>query len=179
MKKIIAFFFAQNELVLLWISQVCTDAFLNDVYPPSSVQRAVYKDIVLLLQKDKYLSAKQLKTKVSPHFEYIVLLVFFLFQWNHVITASCGIIAGGDELWTGQHRRRRLPNRNEQRNRVPGGSAVPVWSPPGPLLLCDTDLLLLHAQCPGGFPPWFKTWCSRCQQLRLGYFKVTEYFAVC
>lgn len=67
MKKIIAFFFAQNELVLLWISQVCTDAFLNDVYPPSSVQRAVYKDIVLLLQKDKYLSAKQLKTKVSPH----------------------------------------------------------------------------------------------------------------
>lgn len=35
------------------------------MYAPSLVQRAVYKDIVLLLQKEKYLTAKQLKTKVS------------------------------------------------------------------------------------------------------------------
>lgn len=31
----------------------------------SSVQRSVYKDIVLLLQKEKYLTLSQLKSKVS------------------------------------------------------------------------------------------------------------------
>ncbi|KAK5876046.1 hypothetical protein CesoFtcFv8_027054 [Champsocephalus esox] len=34
-----------------------------------SIQRAVYKDLVLLLQKDKYLSLKQLKTKGEMSFE--------------------------------------------------------------------------------------------------------------
>uniref|UniRef100_A0A3Q1E9H0 Family with sequence similarity 113 n=1 Tax=Acanthochromis polyacanthus TaxID=80966 RepID=A0A3Q1E9H0_9TELE len=35
----------------------------------SSVQRSVYKDLVLLLQKDRFISAKQLKTKGEMSFE--------------------------------------------------------------------------------------------------------------
>lgn len=66
------------------MSKIC----LNHVYPPSSVQRAVYKDIVLLLQKDKYLSAKQLKAKVSPHL-FGVLFIFCVWRWTHFIAASC------------------------------------------------------------------------------------------
>ncbi|KAJ8262372.1 hypothetical protein GJAV_G00165670 [Gymnothorax javanicus] len=34
-----------------------------------SIQRSVYKDLVLLLQKDKYLSSRQLKTKGEMNFE--------------------------------------------------------------------------------------------------------------
>uniref|UniRef100_A0A4W5N4Y0 Family with sequence similarity 113 n=1 Tax=Hucho hucho TaxID=62062 RepID=A0A4W5N4Y0_9TELE len=39
-----------------------------------SIQRAVYKDIVLLLQKDKYLSLAQLKTKGEMSFEQDILV---------------------------------------------------------------------------------------------------------
>lgn len=46
------------------------------MYDPSLVQRAVYKDIVLLLQKEKYLTAKQLKTKVSACFNSLVGFLF-------------------------------------------------------------------------------------------------------
>lgn len=46
------------------------------VCAPSLVQRAVYKDIVLLLQKEKYLSAKQLKTKVSARFNGLLGCLF-------------------------------------------------------------------------------------------------------
>lgn len=54
-------------------------AFLSLYCLSSSVQRSVYKDIVLLLQKDKYLTLSQLKSKVSDvhwtniymHFELI------------------------------------------------------------------------------------------------------------
>lgn len=52
------------------------------MYAPSLVQRAVYKDIVLLLQKEKYLTAKQLKSKVSACCNS---LVGFLFPSSHFI----------------------------------------------------------------------------------------------
>lgn len=54
------------------------------MYARSLVQRAVYKDIVLLLQKEKYLTAKQLKTKVSVCFNS---LVGFLFPSSLLIIA--------------------------------------------------------------------------------------------
>lgn len=76
-------------------------AMFNAVCMSSSVQRSVYKDIVLLLQKEKYLTLRQLRSKVSDvsrtniYLVYIliekkvklflllfVLLLFFFFKFN-------------------------------------------------------------------------------------------------
>lgn len=80
--------------------------------------------------------------------------------------------SGWDELWTGLLGGRGLSKSNAQWNRVPGGSAVSVRPPPGPLLLCDENLLWLHEEHPRRLSPRLETRCSHHQLLRLGYLKV-------
>ena len=62
---------------------------------------------------------------------------------------------------------------NAQWNGVPRGSAVSVRPPPGPLLLCDARLLVLHEEHPRRLPSWLETRCNHCQLLLVGYFKVS------
>lgn len=55
-------------------------AMFNAVCMSSSVQRSVYKDIVLLLQKEKYLTLRQLRSKVSDVSRTNIYLVYILIE---------------------------------------------------------------------------------------------------
>lgn len=50
-------------IVLAWYFLLTAHYLNNAAFPP--VQRSVYKDLVLILQKDAYLSSSQLRSKVS------------------------------------------------------------------------------------------------------------------
>lgn len=124
-------------------------------------------------------SCLRINVRLKCHTFFIVpevssLCVFVISVWFCIRHSYVFISLGWDELWAGLPGGRRVPWWNAQWNRVPRGSAVSVWPPPGPLLLCDTRLLSLHAEHPRRFPQWLETRCSYYQLLHLGYFKVCK-----
>lgn len=81
--------FSTTNLWLFWVTQVSTKPQRIENWSPLGknkkryhyfslpVQRGVYKDLVLILQKDNYLSKSQLKTKVDiNHGGFSMIVVF-------------------------------------------------------------------------------------------------------